>query len=267
MNAISGPVCGRGKPSGPISHIRPQRMVGRALLACCLVIAGCQGMSGTLNPEDEEIPAPTIVGSIASADPDDAPDPEPAGERDAVDTYIPPEPGTILTWRNNWKSLPPKISYRVEKPVSIGGKLHVKLASVAGLEQTTYAYYDAENFNLKGYRDAGDRALVTYKPVEQRYRFPLKPGEQWVTSWKSKDHRKGDVQSGGGIVHVIGFEELKLPAGQFRTVKVRMPLPPEMRRMRHYIWFAPELGVTVKEQISDGRLNWTQVLEEVKLPG
>jgi hypothetical protein len=32
------------------------------------------------------------------------------------------------------------------------------------------------------------------------------------------------------------------------------------------VWFSPQLGVTVKEQIGNGSMNWTQILEKVQLP-
>jgi hypothetical protein len=46
-----------------------------------------------------------------------------------------------------------------------------------------------------------------------------------------------------------------------------MPIAPGLPKgMQHYLWFSPELGVTVKEQIGNGSMNWTQVLEKVQLP-
>ncbi len=185
----------------------------------------------------------------------------------AVENYVPPKPGTILTWRNNWSTLPPVISYKVAGLVKAGNKEYVRLTSVSGLSETVNAYYDTTNFALKGYRDGGDRAMLTFKPVEERYRFPLKPGAKWISQWKSYDHRKKVEVAGGGVVEVVGFEELDLPAGTFKTVKVKMPTPPGMPAgARHFLWFSPELGVTVKEQIGNGSLNWSQILEKVQYP-
>ena len=186
--------------------------------------------------------------------------------KDGVIThYQPPEKGTVFTWRNNWSTLPPVISYMADGTASMGDKTYVRFKSVKGLDQTTFAYYDTGNFSLKGYRNAADKALTTFKPAEERYRFPMKAGDKWVMQWKMKDHRSGKVSEGGGIVTVIGIERLKLPAGVFEAMKVKLPTPPGLpRQMIHYVWFSPELGITVKEQIGNGRMTWSQILEKVE---
>ena len=192
---------------------------------------------------------------------------KPEAKANAMERYVPPAPGTVFTWRNNWSSLPPVISYKVEGVVRIGDAEYLKMTSVGGLKETINAYYDTSNFALKGYRDAKNEAVLTYKPVEERYRFPMKAGDRWVTSWRSYDHRKKKEIKGGGVVQVIGAELVELPAGSFKAYKVRMPMGPEMPKgMTHFVWFAPELGITVKEQIGNGTMNWTQILEKVELP-
>lgn len=188
-------------------------------------------------------------------------------ESGVIRAYVPPKKGTVFTWRNNWASLPEIIAYRVDGVVKLGDTKYVKFTSTRGLKKSTHAFYNVNDFSLKGYRDAKNAALVTYKPAEQRYKFPMKPGDKWVTSWKSMDHKKKEVTSGGGVVQVMKFETLNISAGKFETVKVKMPLQRGAPRgMSHYVWFSPKLGVTVKEQIGSGSMNWTQVLESVKLP-
>lgn len=182
--------------------------------------------------------------------------------------YKAPPKGARFTWRSNWASMPDLVTYEVQGVVDRGGTEYVTLKSVSGLAETTYAYYDTTNFSLKGYRNARDEALTTFKPVEERYRFPLEKGKQWVSEWKMKDHKTGKVTSGGGVFKIVSLELLKLPAGNFQTARVRLPVAPGLPKgMTHYVWFAPKLGVTVKEQIGNGQMNWTQVLEAVELPG
>lgn len=188
-------------------------------------------------------------------------------DKGIVDVYVPPKKGTIFTWRNNWASLPEIIAYRADGVVKFGNKKYVKFTSTRGLKKNTHAYYDIESFSLKGYRDAKNAALVTYKPAEQRYKFPMKPGDKWVTSWKSMDHKKQQVTKGGGVVKVIKFELLQIGSVKYETVKVKMPLQRGAPRgMTHYVWFSPKLGITIKEQIGSGSMNWTQILESVKYP-
>ncbi|MFK7901534.1 MAG: hypothetical protein AB8B49_01715, partial [Nitratireductor sp.] len=170
-----------------------------------------------------------------------------------ISAYVPPKKGTIFTWRNNWASLPEIISYKVDGVVKLGDTKYVKLSSVKGLKKNTQAYYDLKSFSLKGYRDAKNAALVTYKPAEARYRFPMKAGDKWVTAWKSKDHKENKITKGGGVVQVVKFETLKIAGGKYQTAKVKMPLQKGAPRgMTHHIWFSPKLGVTVKEQIGSG---------------
>ena len=191
-------------------------------------------------------------------------------DRDGGDTiaaYVPPKPGTVLHFRNNWATLPAQTMFRVDPPAKIGDKEYVRLTAVGGSGETLHGYYDASNYALKGYRDDKDAAVITYKPVEERYRFPMHPGDKWLSQWRSISHRDKKVSEGGGVVQVVRMETIDLPAGKFRAMKVRLPLPAsEFPGMSHFIWFSPELGVTIKEEITNGRINWTQVLEKVELP-
>ncbi|MCB1387368.1 MAG: hypothetical protein KDJ80_15630 [Nitratireductor sp.] len=246
-----------------------------AVLALAVTLAGCQSSqiddlstastgdklpASVAAPPDGSASAPGAVEESARALAD-------AGSANVIASYVPPESGTELTFRNNWSSLPPVITYRVAGTVALGGKTYLKMTSIKGQSETVSAYYDTANFALKGYRDKNDKPILTYKPVEERYRFPLRPGDRWVSSWRSYDHRKEKEITGGGIVEVIGFETLKLPAGTFRAMKVKMPVARGLPRgMTHFIWFAPKLGVTVKEEVGNGQMNWTQVLEKVSPP-
>ena len=240
-------------------------------LAAGFLLAGCQATSA---PDALRLP-PTLAAGNSETMADAATAEVDAAARTAsvvapsnvVGRYEPPRKGTVFTFRNNWSTLPPVISYKVVGVVKAGEVEYLKLTSVAGLKENVSAYYDISGFALKGYRDAGGKAMVTFKPVEERYRFPMKPGDKWLTEWKSFDHNKKAETSGGGVVEVVGFEMLQLPAGTYRTVRVKLPTPRGMPAgMRHYVWFAPELGVTVKEQVGNGSMNWTQILERVDLP-
>lgn len=260
------------------------------LLLAALALASCQSSkvedtittsstdagqieeSGTVAATGEETAADgEVVADVAPVaggmDARGTPGSSSAADSKVITAYVPPESGTVFTFRNNWSSLPPVVSYRVAGVVNVGGSEYVKLTSVTGMKDTVHAYYDTASFALKGYRDKGDRALVTYKPVEERYRFPMKAGDRWVTAWRSYDHKEKRETKGGGVVEVIAIETVKLPAGEFRAAKVRLPVPDDAPAgMRHFVWFAPALGITVKEQITSGAMNWTQVLEKVEKP-
>lgn len=260
------------------------------LLMAALLLAACQSAkvddtittSSTTSASTAQTGALAATASQTDADGEEmagaAAAPGVAGEKAAtgsasgadskvIAAYVPPQAGTVFTFRNNWSSLPPVVSYRVAGLVSVGEREYVKLTSVAGMKDTVHAYYDTASFALKGYRDKDDRALVTYKPVEERYRFPMKAGDRWVTAWRSYDHKEKRETRGGGVVEVIAIETVKLPAGEYRAAKVRLPVPDDAPAgMRHFVWFAPALGITVKEQITSGAMNWTQILEKIEEP-
>lgn len=263
-----------------------------AALLLTVGVAACQNTSTVGAADDKALTAvdDIVTASTETAEPETNPIQDEAAESDQAEASAPamktaalktdtgspvkdgvithyqaPEKGTVFTWRNNWSTLPPVISYVADGTASMGDKTYVRFKSVKGLDQTTFAYYDTGNFSLKGYRNAADKALTTFKPAEERYRFPMKAGDKWVMQWKMKDHRSGKVSEGGGIVTVIGIERLKLPAGVFEAMKVKLPTPPGLpRQMIHYVWFSPELGITVKEQIGNGRMTWSQILEKVE---
>jgi len=269
---------------------RSWRRACACMLAGPLMVASCQTQTASLSQleaaagaprkESLELPPSGVVAKAEEAGPSgEGPDTslvtgsvgktegdagKPATE--VVERYEPPKAGTVLAWRNNWASLPPLITYKVDGSVKIGNADYIKFTSVAGLKRTTHAYYTADGYALKGYRDAADKALVTFKPVEERYRFPMKPGDKWVAQWKSFDHEKKQESRGGGVVEVIGFETLDLAFGKVRALKVRLPVQSN-EPIRHHVWFAPSLGVTVKETITNGKGVWSQVLEDVRQPG
>ena len=218
-----------------------------------------QALEDQAGDEVDEVDETTKTANIDPATPDLS---------NTVATYVAPKKGTVFTWRNNWSNLPEIISYRVAGKVRNGDTEYLKFTSVTGFKSTTHAYYLADDFSLKGYRDKSNKAVLSFKPTEKRYRFPMAPGDNWITSWKQIDHKTNKVTSGGGVVRVIGWEVLDLPAGRFRALKVRMPVQKDAPRgMRHYAWFSPELGVTIKEEIGGGILSWSQILEKVEHPG
>lgn len=263
------------------------RILTASSLIAALLISGCQtpeSASLSKNQTDD-----LSVASVDPANADDLTDFDNLGEAGSttgiqvaaaddtttprsisneVKEYTAPPKGTVFTWRNNWASLPPVISLKFIGTEKLGKNSYAKFTSMGGLKKGTTAYYNVEDFSLKGYRDAKNKALVSYHPVEQRYRFPMKPGDKWVTAWKSKDHKENKITSGGGVVTVIGFENLKLKAGNYRAIKLKMPLQRDAPKgMKHHVWFSPELGVTVKEQIGSGTMIWTQELEKVQKSG
>lgn len=184
-----------------------------------------------------------------------------------INSYRPPKVGTVFGWRNNWASLEPKLVYRVASiNDKFGDRPVMRFEAIEGTGRGAKTYFDLQNSNLVGHKDKSGNPLVSYQKVENRLKFPMRPGDKWVANWKYIDHKANRIQKGGGVVHVIGVEMLSTDAGRFKTMKIRLPLPPSAGHgMRHHIWYSPKLGVIVREQISNSTFSWVKVIDRVEL--
>lgn len=236
--------------------------------ALLLSLAACQnaGVNGTINPESfagsRNLVSSEITGSIKPVEAA-----ETNTSKVVINNYRPPEVGTVFGWRNNWASLEPKLVYRVASVNDkFNGKPVMRFEAIEGTGRSAKSYFDIQSSNLVGHKDKSGNLLVTYQKVENRLKFPMRPGDKWVANWKYLDHKSNQTQKGGGVVHVIGVEVLSTDAGRFKTMKIRLPLPASAGRgMRHHIWYSPKLGIIVREQISNNTFSWVKVIERVEL--
>jgi uncharacterized caspase-like protein len=100
----------------------------------------------------------------------------------------------------------------------------------------------------------GERnGAVVHDPVEAVYRFPLEPGARWDA--KSRELRGSQVVQDDSTITVNGWEDLTVPAGKFRALKVSKvstrrvePFPGQMltaKRVSSY-WYVPALHAMAK---------------------
>ncbi|MFK5979011.1 MAG: hypothetical protein QM488_09020 [Rhizobiaceae bacterium] len=239
--------------------------------ALLLSLVACQnaGVNGTINPEifagSRDLVSSEITGSIKPVEISNVKDAN--ASKIVINSYRPPKVGTVFGWRNNWASLEPKLVYRVASlNDKFDGKPAIRFEAIEGTGKGAKTYYDLQNSNLVGHKDKSGKPLVTYQKVENRLKFPMRPGDKWVANWQYLDHNSNKVQKGGGVVNVIGVELLSTDAGRFKTMKIRLPLPASAGRgMRHHIWYSPKLGIIVREQISNNTFSWVKVIERVEL--
>jgi hypothetical protein len=82
-------------------------------------------------------------------------------------------------------------------------------------------------------------------------KLPLKPGESWEYEPKSGHFKR---------TYTVGREEeVDVPAGKFRAIRVEEEFTRGDERQRHTFWHAPRVGI-VKAVIRTETAEWTQVL-------
>ena len=89
---------------------------------------------------------------------------------------------------------------------------------------------------------------VVFDPVDRVYRYPLEPGARWDT--RAREVRPSHAVDVDSTVTVVGWEEVVVPAGRFRALKISKvsnrraePFPGQAvfsKRVASY-WYVPEL--------------------------
>ncbi len=108
-----------------------------------------------------------------------------------------------------------------------------------------------------------------YDPPFPALPFPLEAGKQWRARVKATDPATGRVNT--VLVHgdVLGWERVRVPAGEFETIKVRRIVyagnAEFFRGEEHifeYDWYAPALGQVVKRSTSSEHLDRSQSCDD-----
>ena len=236
-----------------------------------LSLSACQnaGINSAMKTESfagsHDLVSSEITGSIKPVENSDTSNN--TDSKIVINSYRPPKVGTVFGWRNNWASLEPKLVYRVASVNDkLDGKPVIRFDAIEGTGHGAKSYFDLQSSNLVAHKDQSGNPLVTYQKIENRLKFPMRPGDQWVANWQYLDHTSNKMRKGGGVVNAVGVEMLSTDAGRFKTMKIRLPLPASVGRgMRHHIWYSPKLGIVVREQISNNTFSWVKVIERVEL--
>ncbi len=88
---------------------------------------------------------------------------------------------------------------------------------------------------------------VTYNPPLCLLKYPLKPGQSWVTKTTANDGQQLSAVCKQGAV-----QEIQVPAGKFRaipcTIQIDQQTPKGLVRIVNTYWFAENIGV-VKQKL------------------
>ena len=98
-----------------------------------------------------------------------------------------------------------------------GGNVVLSVAPANGGEQTQV--YDNQWNWLK--RPATNLQEFSYNPPYPAFNFPLAPGKTWQTRLNATDSADGKSYPVRVDGTVVGWERVKVPAGEFDTLKIR----------------------------------------------
>jgi len=101
-------------------------------------------------------------------------------------------------------------------------------------------YFDNGRRIVGSARDG--KPIQTYHPYEALYDWPLWVGKSWPSEFQLKSYERNETLDLKFVFAVEAFEEVTVPAGSFKTFRIRRTSPHD----RYVIWYEPELGLEVK---------------------
>lgn len=150
-------------------------------------------------------------------------------------------------------------SIRIDVLAAAAGRVTLSVTAMG--EPAVNERWDAAgNWEQVGTRECGwlDRLggaarRVEFAPALPLYRFPLEAGKGWVDTVQAVDPGSGRKTAVKVFAKAIAWEEVTVPAGKFRALKVRRSIAPEdgdTTRSRTTVtlidWYAPQVDGTVK---------------------
>jgi hypothetical protein len=127
-------------------------------------------------------------------------------------------------------------TFRALGEVDWDGRRVMGIANPSGV----HLYFDASRRIVAQVRDG--KPIQTYDPYEALYEWPLFVGKSWVSDFRVRDYARDTTTSLRYDFRVEAIEEIIIPAGAFKTFRIRRDSPDD----RYVIWFDPELGLEVK---------------------
>jgi hypothetical protein len=148
-----------------------------------------------------------------------------------------------------------QIQYEVSKVDA--GHMTVSVApdNAYGGVPRTDVYTSDGNWLRHHVESHGQEVEYVFSPPYPAYVFPLEPGKSWsmrVAASVPGGGKKRSVRVDG---RVMGAERIRVPAGEFDTIKIRRYVYPgdfdyflDETRVSEYDWYAPALGRAVRTE-------------------
>ena len=108
--------------------------------------------------------------------------------------------------------------------------------------------WDAETHNLIARLDRGGKVVRFYKPHESEFEWPLWPGKTYRTNFvqvvkRATGGRRTGTFDKRGRIKVEAFETIKVPAGTFETMRLKVKISGWSELT---IWRAEDIPIFVK---------------------
>jgi len=108
-----------------------------------------------------------------------------------------------------------------------------------GVRGGAQGYWDKDRRLVANVRDG--KPVTTFDPPEPLYDWPLFVGKSWSNETRFTYHDR-NVTLVDKQVYTVDAEEITIPAGTFKTFRIRLMSP----NQRYVIWYEPKLGLELK---------------------
>jgi hypothetical protein len=179
-----------------------------------------------------------------------------------------PIPGETYVYQltNGYNNEPrAQVTYRVENVEADRIAVAVS-ADTPAVEAARTEIYASDGNPLRAALTSHNRLRVfDFAPAYPAYAFPLEPGKSWSVRVKATDPVTGRRNSVRVDGKVLGHERIRVPAGEFDTIKIRRKVYAGdfdgfllETNITEFDWYAPALGRSVRSETRSGYMNTGQ---------
>jgi hypothetical protein len=141
-----------------------------------------------------------------------------------------------------------------------GGRVSLEVAREDG-RAVTIEVYDLEWGWLR--RPATNLELFEYDPAYRAFEFPLAPGRTWRAHLTASDPETGQRYAVRIDARVLGWDRIRVPAGEFDALKVRrlvyidkvVALERGRAEIVEHDWYAPSVAHVVRREATSRHLS------------
>lgn len=135
--------------------------------------------------------------------------------------------------------------------------------------ESDMVFSDEWNIMITGSR--GGRPSAIMRPSTALLAFPMKPGDSYPSDYDMETLPDGNVVRHRRTTRVVGWEDVTVPAGRFRALRIesegtmQLARKPKPGRSMVTVWWVPELRRWVKQEQDFGPNGHRQELVSYKL--